>query len=82
VGKRSGHLVQRKFRELVLALVREDLAGSLAAGPRREAASAFLAGALLELLGWWLEAKSPMAPEAIDGLFHELATPVLSTAAP
>jgi AcrR family transcriptional regulator len=80
VGKRSGHLVQRKFRELVLALVREDLAGSLPAGPRREAATAFLAGALLEVLSWWLEARSPLAPEAIDGLFHELAAPALSIA--
>ncbi|HSN15230.1 MAG TPA: TetR/AcrR family transcriptional regulator [Anaeromyxobacteraceae bacterium] len=80
VGKRSGHLVQRKFRDAVLALVREDLDAALPAGPKRGAAAAFLGGALLELLTWWLEAKSPLPPETVDGLFHELAAPVLAVA--
>jgi len=80
IGKRSGQLVQKKFRELVLDLVREDLATTLAPGPRRDGASAFVAGAFVELLTWSLEAKSAMAPDEVDGLFHELAGPVLAAA--
>jgi AcrR family transcriptional regulator len=80
VGKRSGHLVQRKFRELVVGLVRDDLAGVLPAGQRRDAAAAFLAGALLELLTWSLETKSSLETEALDVLFHQLAAPVLAEA--
>ncbi len=80
IGKRSGQLVQKKFRELVLDLVREDLAALLAPGPRRDGAVAFVAGAFFELLIWSLEAKSALAPEEVDALFHELATPVLAAA--
>jgi AcrR family transcriptional regulator len=81
VGKRSGHLVQRKFRELVVGLVRDDLTGVLAAGPRRDAVAAFLAGALLELLTWSLESKAAsLQPEGLDALFHQFAAPVLAEA--
>ncbi len=80
VGKKSGHVVQRRFRELVLELVREDLATVLAAGPRRDAVVAFVAGAFIELLTWSLEARSSLAPEELDTLFHELAEPVLAEA--
>ncbi len=81
VGKRSGQFVQRRFRDLVLGLVREDLAGLLSAAPRREAAIAFVTGAFLELLTWSLEAKSPPSPEETDALFRELVEPVLEVAA-
>ncbi len=80
IGKRSGQLVQKKFRELVLDLVREDLAAALAPGPRRDGAVAFVAGGLFELLTWSLEAKSALSPESVDALFHELAAPVLAAA--
>jgi len=80
VGKRSGHLVQRRFRELVLGLVREDLATVLASGVRRDAVVAFVAGAFIELLTWSLESRSPLPPEQVDALFHELVEPVLTAA--
>lgn len=81
VGKKGGQLVQKMFRQMVLDLVREDLAGRLAPGRRRDAVAAFLAGALLELLTWSLEAKGAPGPEEADALFQELAAPVLVTAA-
>ncbi len=80
VGKRSGAIVQRKFRELVLDLVREDLEPLLPAGPRRSALVAFVGGGLLEVLTWSLEARSPPPAEETDALFHALARPVLAAA--
>lgn len=80
VGKKSGHLVQRRFRELVLGLVREDLDSLLAPGPRRDPVVAFVGGAFIEVLTWSLEAKSSMSAEQVDALFHELVEPVLATA--
>jgi len=77
IGKRSGQLVQKKFRELVLDLVREELGALLAPGFRREATVVFVAGAFVEILTWSLEAKSTLPPEEVDALFHDLATPVL-----
>lgn len=80
VGKKGGHLVQAKFRELVQELVEADLSNLLSAGARRDAAAAFLGGAFLELLRWSLESRSPPAPEEVDRLFQELAQPVLAAA--
>jgi hypothetical protein len=64
----------------VLELVREDLAARLPAGARREAAAAFLGGALFELLIWSLEARPTPSVDEADGLFHELAGPALALA--
>lgn len=80
VGKKGGLLVQRRFRELVLDLFREDLEAALPAGPRRTAVVAFAAGAFLELLTWALEARSPPGPDETDALFRELFAPVLAVA--
>jgi len=80
IGRRSWHLVQRKFRELVTGLVREDLAPLVPAGPRRDGTVAFLAGGFLDLLIWSLEAKGSHSPEEVDALFRELAAPVLAAA--
>lgn len=80
VGKRSGLFVHRRFRALVLELVREDLSGVLPAGARRESVVAFVAGGFLELLTWSLEAKSPPSPEETHARFRELVDPVLAAA--
>jgi len=80
VGRRSGHVVQGKMRDLVLELVREDLAGLLPPGARRDGTAAFLAGAFFELLIWSLEARPPTTAEEADALFQELAGPVLAAA--
>jgi AcrR family transcriptional regulator len=80
VGRRAAQVLQGRMRALVMELVREDLAARLPASPRREAAAAFLAGALFELLIWSLEARPPVAAEEADALFHELAEPALAVA--
>lgn len=80
VGKRSGQLVQKRFRDLVLGLVKEDLGASLPASPNREAAAHFIAGGLLELLNWWLESRSPIGPEKVEAIFHAFARPILEAA--
>jgi len=80
VGKKSGQLVQKMFRQMVLDLVREDLAPRLAAGPRSEAAVAFLAGGFFEILTWSVEAKNAPGPQDADGIFREFAAPVLAAA--
>ena len=77
VGKRSGQVVLRKFRELMLDLVREDLAAVGPATPAREAAEHFIAGGFLELLTWQIEARRLSRPEEMERLFLQMATPVV-----
>lgn len=76
VGKRSGELVLRRFRELVLALVREDLSGRVSAGPTFEATAQFVAGGLAQLLGWWLDARSPIPAAEAEAQMLSLVTPI------
>jgi AcrR family transcriptional regulator len=35
----------------------------------------YLAGALLNLIGWWLDHEMPYSPEQMDKIFQELAMP-------
>ena len=77
VGKRSWHVAQTRFRELLIELVREDLASLAPNGPRRDAIVHYVAGALFEVLIWWLETRSRLQPSDVEELFHQLTTPVL-----
>lgn len=80
VGAFSGHPIQRRFRDLVLELVREDVSALLPAGPIRDGTVAFLSGAFFDLVTWTLEARSPPSPADADALFQELAAPALAAA--
>lgn len=77
IGGRNGHIVQMRFRELVVQLAEEDLSSVAAAGWRREAGARYLAGALAELLAWWVESGGRQAPDEIERLFQQLAAPVI-----
>jgi AcrR family transcriptional regulator len=79
VGKRSGQVVVRRFRELVLDLVREDLAGVGVAGPPRDAVVHFIAGGFLELLTWWIETRTSLQPADVERQFLQMATPALQS---
>ncbi len=80
VGKRAWHVLQRKFRDMLVDLVREDLAALMPPGARRDGLAAFLAGAFFELLIWSLEAKQAPAAAEVDALFQEFAAPALAVA--
>lgn len=76
IGKRSGLVVQRRFRLLLIELVGEDLAAGGIPKARREAAAHYIAGALFELLTWWIDSRSSLAPRELEAVFRELTIPV------
>lgn len=85
VGRRSGHVVQTRFRELVLQLVASDLAKVGSSKWRRDATAHFLAGALFELLAWAVDSDSARSARDVEGLFRryaEQATQSLDRASP
>jgi AcrR family transcriptional regulator len=81
VGRRSGVAVQHRLRDLLVALVRDDVKSVLSASntrpAQREALVQFIAGAFLNLLIWWLDATPRQTPEEIDRTFRQLALPAL-----
>lgn len=77
VGKRSGEPVLRHFRELVLALVREDLAASLPAGAALDSTAQFVSGGLTQLLGQALDARTPAPVDEFEARLLALVGPIL-----
>lgn len=77
IGRRSGYVIQQRFRRLVIELVREDLAFVAPAGPRLDATVHYVAGALFELLIWWVDTRNQFRPADVENLFHRLTAPVL-----
>lgn len=43
-----------------------------------EVAANYMAGALLGLIGWWLEQDNTYTPEAMADMYHQLSLPTLS----
>ena len=76
IGRRSGYVVQQRFREMVIRLVADELPPSTGRLPR-QAAARWLAGAFVELLSWWVEQRAPLPPAELAALFEELSRPVL-----
>ena len=74
IGRRSGYVVQQRFREMVVRLVTDELPVSTGKLPRAAVARA-LAAAFVELLAWWVEQRSPMPPAEPALRFDELSRP-------
>lgn len=76
VGRRSGQYVQERFREMLVELVHANTAG----GDRGWLGSArthYLAGALFELMVWWLASNRPQRPDDIAAAFRRWSAAAL-----
>ena len=79
VGKRGGTAVKQRFRQDLLEEVREDVV-ALAGNQPAEVVDGivhYVTGAFMELLFWWLDARTALAPADIDAIFHRLTAPAL-----
>jgi len=76
IGRRSGYVVQQRFREMVIRMVTDELPASTGKLPRT-AVARWIAAAFVELLAWWVEQRSPMSPVELARLFNELSRPLL-----
>jgi AcrR family transcriptional regulator len=74
IGKRSGHVVQKRFREMVCKLVEEEGLRPHAAW-QQKASARYIAGALVELLAWWVDSGKAHTADEIEALFFQLALP-------
>ena len=77
VGKRASQAAQRRMLQVVAELAREDLL-PLLPPDRLEPAVHYLAGALVELMVWWIDSRSPLRREEVDALFHQLSAAALA----
>lgn len=78
IGRGSGYLVQQRFRKMVVQLVEGELSRQAASGWRRDAAGHYVSGALVELMGWWVDATPRRSVEEVEKFFHQLTAPVMA----
>ncbi len=78
VGKRTGQIVQLRFRKLVSDLIADDLAELAPAGPQRTATMHYLAGAFVEMLIWWIDARSGLTAAELSEHYRRLSAPILN----
>ncbi|WP_338416777.1 TetR/AcrR family transcriptional regulator [uncultured Sphaerotilus sp.] len=73
LGRRSGQIVQERFREMLVELVEQDLDLSPDADWPARAGAHCLAGALFQLLVWWLGSVPGRSPQEVEALFRRFS---------
>ncbi len=76
VGRGSGHIVQKRFREMVKQLVEAQICLPIS-GWKQAAGVCYVAGALVELLVWWVDAGNKRSADDIESLFYQLTLPAI-----
>lgn len=76
-GRRSAHAVQVRFREMVAKLIAESLTRVSPAGWQRDAATSYLAGALVDLLSWWIDSRPMRSIDEVERFYLGLAEPAI-----
>lgn len=69
-GSTGSPRAARRFHDLLVAVVLEELPGPPVDEGAREARAHAVAGAFMALLAWWFESGTGLPPEEVDGAFH------------
>ena len=77
--RRSGHYVQDRFRELLIELILAAEPATRAQQWQTLARAHYLAGALFEMLVWWLGSNRPHKPHEIESLYRRWSAAVLGS---
>jgi AcrR family transcriptional regulator len=75
--KHSGAILKARFCQLAVELARDCLKAKGLKDTRLDAASYFLGGAFVELLGWYINARKRPSVEGFETIFHSMAQSVL-----
>ena len=78
LGRRSGQIVHARFREMVTQLMAADVSRFAAPGWERDASVHFMSGALMGVLAWSADAKSPPPVDSVVDHFQHLIAPVIT----
>ena len=81
LGKRSGEVVQKRFRQLAVDLARDCLKARGMSGIVLEATSRYLGAGFMELLCWWLEVQRKMGADEFEAMFQKMAASALESVA-
>ncbi len=72
IGRRSGQGVERRFREMVFQLIDQDIAKRNYPKVQQQMIGRYLAGGLVDLMAWWVDAPDAPAVGTLEQLIQEL----------
>ncbi len=78
VGKKSGQIVLRRFREVVVRLVDADLQSLKLGDDERATVARYIGGGFVEMLTGWLDRPSRTDAKSVAAAFVRLTNGVLS----
>ncbi len=78
-GARLWDMIQTALRRTIEQALASTYAEQRSPAVPLAIVAQYLAGALLSLLKWWLEAEMPYSPEQMDAIFQQLALPGVMT---
>ncbi|WP_211460631.1 TetR/AcrR family transcriptional regulator [Collimonas silvisoli] len=73
VGRRSGHAVERRFRDMVTQLVDDDLCGLTMEQIRKKMVARSLSGAIVDLMSWWVDTSDEVPVMVLENFLRDLA---------
>ena len=76
IGRRSGHVVRTRFRDMILELVKSELFQSSQSNWEQEAKVHYLAGAIFEMLVWLADTSHGVTSDAVEAHFRSTVLPV------
>lgn len=79
IGRRSGHGVVRRFKEMVFQLVEIELKRQRHPAAKSPWVARFVAGGIVDAMAWWVDAPKPPTIKALERELDQLAQAALDT---
>lgn len=79
IGRRSGHGVVRRFKEMVFQLVEIELKRRRHPAAKSPWVARFVAGGIVDAMAWWVDAPKPPTIKVLERELDQLAQAALET---
>jgi AcrR family transcriptional regulator len=82
IGRRSGHGIERRFREMVFQLVERELVGREVPADHNQMMARYVAGGIVDLMAWWVEAQNTPTVDRLEEAIQALSQAAFSPPTP
>jgi AcrR family transcriptional regulator len=77
IGRRSGHGIERRFRDMVFQLIEHDLARLSLPSLQHQMLARYTAGGVVDIMAWWVDAPEAPKVDVLERLLKEFARAAL-----
>jgi AcrR family transcriptional regulator len=77
IGRRSGHSIERRFRDMVFQLIEHDLARLSLPSLQHQLLARYTAGGVVDIMAWWVDAPEAPKVDVLERLLKEFVRAAL-----